>query len=67
MFASVSPIFFVAVAKQVPGVGYMAAHLQQKSPFQSQLSPCGHPVITHTPVIRTTAKSQAKINYDTDV
>ena len=29
----------------------------------SQLSPCGHPSITETPIIRTTAKSQAKINY----
>ena len=25
--------FFVAVTKQVPGVGYMTEHLQQKSPF----------------------------------
>ena len=30
VFVSVSPIFLVAVGKQVPGVGYMAAHLQQK-------------------------------------
>ena len=29
----------------------------------SQLSPCGHPAITDTPVIRTAAKSQAKINF----
>ena len=33
VFVSVSPIFLVAVTKQVPGVGYMAAHLQQKNPF----------------------------------
>ena len=33
VFVSVSPIFLVAVAKQIPGVGYMAAHLQQKNPF----------------------------------
>ena len=32
-FVSVPPIFLVAVAKGVPGVGYMAAHLQQKNPF----------------------------------
>ena len=30
VFLSVSPIFFVAVTKQVEGVGYMAAHLLQK-------------------------------------
>ena len=63
MFVSVSPIFLVAVAKQGPGVGYMTGNLQQKSPFWSQLSPCGHPAITYTPVIRTTAKSQEKIDY----
>ena len=28
----------------------------------SQLSPCGHPAITDTPIIRTAAKSPAKIN-----
>ena len=39
----------------------MTGNLQQKSPFYSQLSPWGHPAITDTPVIRTTAKSQAKI------
>ena len=33
MFVSVSPIFPVAVAKPVPGVGYMTGNLQQKSPF----------------------------------
>ena len=55
MFVSVSPIFLVAVAKQVEGVGYMAAHLQQKNPSYSQLSPYGHPAVTDTPVIRTTA------------
>ena len=31
--------------------------------FYSQLSPCGHLVITDTPIIRTAAKSSAKINY----
>ena len=30
VFVSVSPIFLFAVTKQVPGVGYMEAHLQQK-------------------------------------
>ena len=39
----------------------MTGNLQQKSPFYSQLSPWGHPAITDTPVMRTTAKSQAKI------
>ena len=29
----------------------------------SQLSPCGHLAITDTPIIRTAAKSQAKIKY----
>ena len=29
----------------------------------SQLSPCGHPAITDTPIIRTADKFQAKINY----
>ena len=29
----------------------------------SQPSPCGHPVITDTPIIRTAAKSLAKINH----
>ena len=29
----------------------------------SQLLPCGHPAITDTPIIRTVAKSQPKINY----
>ena len=29
----------------------------------SQLSPCGHPSITNTPIIRTTAKFPAKTNY----
>ena len=29
----------------------------------SQLSPCGHPAITDTPIIRTEAKSQAKTIY----
>ena len=29
----------------------------------SQLSTCGHPAITDTPIIRTAAKSRAKINY----
>ena len=38
---SVSPIP-LAVTKQVEGVGYMAAHLQQKSPFYFQKTP------THT-------------------
>ena len=33
LFVSVPPIFLVAVAKQVPGLGYMAAHLQHKNPF----------------------------------
>ena len=28
-----------------------------------QLSPCGHPAITDTPIIRTEAKSQAKTIY----
>ena len=32
-------------------------------PGYSQLSPCGHPAITDTPIIRTAAKSPAKINY----
>ena len=30
--------------------------------YCSQLSPCGHPAITDTPMIRTAAKSQTKIN-----
>ena len=29
----------------------------------SQLSPCGHPAITDTPIKRTAAKSPAKTNY----
>ena len=29
----------------------------------SQLSPCGHLAITDTPIIRTVAKSPAKIHY----
>ena len=29
----------------------------------SQLSPCDHPAITDTPIIRTAAKSQEKVNY----
>ena len=29
----------------------------------SQLSTCGHPAIMDTPIIRTAAKSRAKINY----
>ena len=29
----------------------------------SQLSPCGHPAIRDTPIIRTEAKSQAKTIY----
>ena len=29
----------------------------------SQLSPCGHPAITDTPIIRTADKFRAKINY----
>ena len=29
----------------------------------SQLSTCGHPAITDTPIIRTAAKSRSKINY----
>ena len=32
-------------------------------PGYSQLSPCGHPDITDTAIIRTAAKSRAKINY----
>ena len=31
--------------------------------WYSQLPPCGHPTITDTWIIRTAAKSQAKINY----
>ena len=31
--------------------------------MDSQLSPCGHLAITHTPIIRTPAKSPAEINY----
>ena len=30
----------------------------------SQLSPCGHPAITDTPIIRTAAKSPAQTNTD---
>ena len=33
VFVSVPPTSFVAIAKQVLGVGYMATHLQQKNPF----------------------------------
>ena len=33
VFVSFLPISVVAVTKQVPGVGYIAAHLQQKNPF----------------------------------
>ena len=29
----------------------------------SQLSPCGHPAITDTPIIQTEAKSQTKTIY----
>ena len=29
----------------------------------SQLSPCGHPVMTDALILRTAAKSPAKINY----
>ena len=32
VFVSVPSNFIVAVANQVPGVGYMAAHLKQKNP-----------------------------------
>ena len=28
-----------------------------------QLSPCGHPAIMNTSIVRTAAKSQAKINH----
>ena len=41
VFFCFSPIP-LAVTKQVEGVGYMAAHLQQKSPFYFQKTP------THT-------------------
>ena len=33
------------------------------APHYSQLSPCGHPAITDTPIIRTADKFRAKINY----
>ena len=29
----------------------------------SEISPCGHPAITDTPIIQTAAKSPAKTNY----
>ena len=35
----------------------------QHAGLYSQLLPCGHPDITDTPLIRTAAKSQAKIIY----
>ena len=34
-----------------------------KKSSYSQLSPCGHPATTDTPIIRTAAKSPAKTNY----
>ena len=33
VFVSVPSVFIVAIAKQVPGLGYMAAHPLQKNPF----------------------------------
>ena len=34
-----------------------------RQPYYSQLSPCRHPNKTNSPIIQTSAKSQAKINY----
>ena len=43
---------------------YLAGHHDRRPAVHySQLSPCGHPAITDTPIKRTAAKSQAKINY----
>ena len=50
---SVSPIP-LAVTKQVEGVGYMAAHLRQKSPFYFQNTP------THTHTEWATSEGQSQ-------
>ena len=47
-------------------IGELACRLtfSQQSPQQySQISPCRPTAITYTPIIRTAAKSQKKINY----
>ena len=46
-------------------MGWHSDSFQEKLKYTnqySQLSPCGHPPITDTPIIRTAAKSRAKIN-----
>ena len=35
----------------------------RNSLFKTQLSPCGHPAIMDTPILRTVTKSRTKINY----
>ena len=43
---------------------YVLRQLVKSYPFVfSQLSTCGHPAITDTPIIRTAANSQAKTTY----
>ena len=54
VYFSFSPISLVAVAKQFEWVGYMAAHLQQKSPFYFQKTPTH----THTVWARSEGQSQ---------
>ena len=53
VFFSVSPIP-LAVTKQVEGVGYMAAHLQQKSSFYFQKTP------THTRTVWATSEGKSQ-------
>ena len=48
MFVSFLPISLVAVAKQVLGVGYMTAHLQQKKSILLQKKPHTHTVCAST-------------------
>ena len=45
------------------GREYGSTSATKKSILESTLA-CGHSATTDTPVIRTTAKSQAKINYN---
>ena len=43
-------------------MGNVGVAYYRKTNVQS-LSPCGHPAITDTPIIRTADKFRAKINY----
>ena len=65
----------ISLENHLPGE-YENLHVQQKNQYwsmtigrdsfpalYSQLSPCEHPAITDTPIIRTTAKSPVKTNY----